>query len=143
MLKLNRQNDSDILSQLDSKENKQGYIKELIRKDMRGSSGVLPVEMIGRLILPVAQRYGIKSVFLFGSYARGEATATSDVDLLIEGGSYEGMFDYMAVKESFEAGLGKNVDLVEMKSLERRTSRAGIRFRAHIERDKVLIYERA
>ena len=34
-IKLNKNTDSDILSYLDSKPNKQGYIKELIRKDMK------------------------------------------------------------------------------------------------------------
>ena len=34
-IKLNKNTDSDILSYLDSKKNKQGYIKELIRKDMK------------------------------------------------------------------------------------------------------------
>lgn len=34
MLKLNLKTDADILDQLDSVENKQGYIKDLIRKDM-------------------------------------------------------------------------------------------------------------
>ena len=34
-IKLNKNTDSDILAYLDSKQNKQGYIKELIRKDMK------------------------------------------------------------------------------------------------------------
>ena len=34
MLKLNLKTDADILDQLDSVENKQGYIKDLIRKDL-------------------------------------------------------------------------------------------------------------
>lgn len=34
-IKLNKNTDSDILYYLDSKPNKQGYIKELIRKDMK------------------------------------------------------------------------------------------------------------
>jgi hypothetical protein len=34
VLKLNRNTDDDILSHLETKENKQGYIKELIRKDI-------------------------------------------------------------------------------------------------------------
>ena len=34
-IKLNKNTDSDILAYLDSKPNKQGYIKELIRKDMK------------------------------------------------------------------------------------------------------------
>lgn len=51
-------------------------------------SGVLAmiftVEEIRRRITPVAVRYRLKAVYLFGSYARGEATDESDVDLLID-----------------------------------------------------------
>lgn len=39
MLKLNLKTDADILDQLDSVENKQGYIKDLIRKDMNKQDG--------------------------------------------------------------------------------------------------------
>lgn len=143
MLKLNRLYDADILCLLDSKENKQGYIKELIRNDMRGRNGILSAEMISCLIIPAAKKYEIEKVFLFGSYARGEAAASSDVDLLIEGGNYHGIFEYMDVKEAFETSLGKAVDLIEAKGLARNASRASKRFREHVERDKVLIYEQA
>ena len=34
-LKLNKESDKDILDKLDSVDNKQGYIKELIRKDLQ------------------------------------------------------------------------------------------------------------
>ncbi len=39
MLKLNLKTDADILDQLDSVENKQGYIKDLIRKDLNKYDG--------------------------------------------------------------------------------------------------------
>lgn len=37
-LKLNKDDDADILAKLDSLDNKQGYIKELIRKDIKGGN---------------------------------------------------------------------------------------------------------
>ena len=39
---------------------------------------------IRRRITPVAVRYRLKAVYLFGSYVRGEATDESDIDLLID-----------------------------------------------------------
>ena len=44
---------------------------------------VYTVEQIAQRILPVAQKYGLKAVYLFGSYARGTATKDSDIDIAI------------------------------------------------------------
>lgn len=41
---------------------------------------------IKNVIAPIAKSYGIKRIYLFGSYAKGEATEESDIDLLIEKG---------------------------------------------------------
>ena len=45
---------------------------------------IYTVEEIRRRITPVAVRHRLKAVYLFGSYARGEATDESDIDLLID-----------------------------------------------------------
>ena len=45
---------------------------------------IYTVEEIRRYITPVAVRYRLKAVYLFGSYARGGATDESDVELLID-----------------------------------------------------------
>ena len=42
---------------------------------------VYSVDEIKESIMPVARNYGVKRVMLFGSYARGEATEDSDIDL--------------------------------------------------------------
>ncbi|MBD8954926.1 MAG: hypothetical protein EGQ71_07840 [Dialister sp.] len=38
------------------------------------------------LLRPLAKKYHVKEIYLFGSYARGEADAQSDLDFLIFGG---------------------------------------------------------
>lgn len=68
--------------------------------------------------LTVIKSYGIKSLALFGSFARDEATNTSDLDLLVE---FEGVvtFDkYMDLKFFLEDSLGLSVDLVSRKMLK-------------------------
>ncbi len=50
------------------------------------SGGVFTIEDIVRLVKPVAEKYGVKAVYLFGSYARGEADEDSDLDFLVFGG---------------------------------------------------------
>lgn len=50
------------------------------------SSCVFTIKDIVRLVKPVAEKYGVKAVYLFGSYARGEADENSDLDFLVFGG---------------------------------------------------------
>ena len=59
------------------------------------------------------QQFGVKSLALFGSVARGEATETSDVDLLIEFERPVGLFHFFTVQRYLEDLLGvAQVDLV-------------------------------
>ena len=51
MLKLNTTNDADILAKLDAIENKQGYIKKLVRDNLKNTESVLTVESIKFLLL--------------------------------------------------------------------------------------------
>ena len=141
MLKLNRNTDADILMKLDSMENRQGYIKELVRKDMREEGEILSLDSIRFLVIPTAKKYRIDRVHLFGSYARAEAKPQSDVDLLIEGGDYHGLMQYAEMLESFEKALGKKVDLVTQLSLENPKRESARRFKENIGKDKVLLYE--
>lgn len=140
LFKFNLTNDADILSKLEEVGNKQGYIKELIRKDIRGEQEILSMDALKYLIRPVAKRYQIDKIYIFGSYARGEATSESDVDVLIETNNKGGLLAYYEILDSLEKRLGKKVDLVEQAAIKRDTSRSGKRFRERVEKDKVLIY---
>jgi uncharacterized protein len=60
----------------------------------------------------------IRSLSVFGSVARGEAGAASDVDLLVEFDRPVGLFHFVTVKERLEALLGVSVDLVTPRGLK-------------------------
>ena len=47
---------------------------------------VFTIKDIVKPVRPVAGKYGIKAVYLSGSYARGEACENSDLDFLVSGG---------------------------------------------------------
>ena len=47
---------------------------------------------IQAIVNPILQQYGVSCAYLFGSYARGEATGQSDIDLRIDGGKIKSMF---------------------------------------------------
>lgn len=70
--------------------------KYLFRNDC--DDGVLSLESIKLLVLPVAKKNSLNSIVLFGSYARNEANSKSDIDLIIDGGNYTGLFGFMEIK---------------------------------------------
>lgn len=80
---------------------------------------VYSIEEIRQKILPVALQYRLHTVYLFGSYARGEAQADSDIDLLVDlsGTDIKGMFALSALFIALEEALQKPVDLVTVSAL--------------------------
>lgn len=139
VLKLNTSSDADILAKLDNENNKQGYIKELVRENMRNRSEVLSVASIKYLLLPIVKRYNISSLSIFGSYARNEATPASDVDILIDGGTYHGLVEYMTLIEDMKSALGRDVDLVTREALNNSKTKADFIFKSNIEREMLVL----
>ena len=142
LLKLNTKTDADVIGKLECVGNKQGYIKNLIRTSLRNNNGPLSMDSIKLLVIPVAIRNGLDGVSIFGSYARDEAKAESDVDLMIYGGHYKGLFEFLIIKEQFEAALGKTVDLISRNALDEDLSVAGRLFKENVIKDERVVYER-
>ena len=94
----------------------------------------LTLGRIKRTVSEVAQRYGAERVWLFGSYARGEAKPDSDVDILIDKGSMRGLA-LGGFLDELEHKLQAAVDVVTLDSLDED-------FRQNIQQDQVLLYER-
>jgi predicted nucleotidyltransferase len=67
---------------------------------------------------PIAEKYGIKKVFVFGSYAKGTAKEKSDIDFIIEkkGSRILSLFDMGALYSDFEKAFGE-IDLVTLESI--------------------------
>jgi len=63
--------------------------------------------------------YSVQALYLFGSVARNEASATSDVDLLVEfeAGAHIGLFDFVRLRRLLAEILGCEVDLVTRDAL--------------------------
>jgi uncharacterized protein len=60
----------------------------------------------------IAQQHGARNLRVFGSVARGEATETSDLDLLVEMEPGRSLLDLVAIKQDLEELLGCKVDVV-------------------------------
>jgi predicted nucleotidyltransferase len=91
------------------------------------------IEELQSIIVPLAQKYGAERIFLFGSYARGDMTNSSDIDLRIDKGSIRGLA-LAGLLVDLEDALGIPVDLIPTTSLDSR-------FLESIHPDEVLIYE--
>lgn len=74
---------------------------------------------IVREVRTYCKEHGVKNLFLFGSYARGDATQSSDIDLLVEfqTGRQISYLDLLIIKSDLERIMGSEVDLVEIASL--------------------------
>ena len=78
----------------------------------------------------------VLKAWLFGSFARGEQRADSDVDILIVPDKMVGLFKLSGMMLDLQEILHVRVDLVTEKGL--------LQFaRETVDRDKILIYERA
>lgn len=64
------------------------------------------------------QSHGLRFIALFGSIARDQASAESDVDLLVEFARRPGFDGYMRLKEHLESLLGRRVDLVMIGAIK-------------------------
>ena len=89
------------------------------------------IEEIAERVRPVAEEYGVDSIYVFGSYSKGTARPDSDVDLLVSAPNIKGIRIgglYLALREA----LGKEIDLI--------TDEADPRFLQIISKDAVHIY---
>ena len=66
------------------------------------------------LVRPLAKKYHVKEIYLFGSYARSEADAQSDLDFLILGGDGFRLTEILSLGEELQEFLQKKVDIFEI-----------------------------
>lgn len=65
-----------------------------------------------------AQRYHVSKIGIFGSYARNEQRADSDIDILVDFDQRIGMFTFVRLEQYIESLTGIKVDLVTSKALK-------------------------
>ena len=62
-------------------------------------------------ITVIAQRYGASNIRVFGSFARGEARADSDLDLLVDMAPDRSLLDTVGLVQDLQETLGRRVDV--------------------------------
>lgn len=111
-----------------------GMIK-LIEAICVGGDLMPDINWIKEKIVPIAIRYGLNKMYLFGSYAKGTATEESDIDLLFERGDKITLLGVSSMLLDLKESLGKSVDLVSVNSLEPS-------FAKEVYGSEVLLYEK-
>jgi len=89
---------------------------------------------ISRIVKPLAEKYGVKNIYLFGSYARGEATEESDLDFLVYWGESLRKTFIFALGEELREVFQKKVDIFEISEIN-----PGSKFYQSVMKDRVLI----
>lgn len=97
---------------------KYNYIIEQLSKInyIDEENGILEIEDIARKCSKVLEKYDVNFCYLFGTYAKGKATPTSDVDLLLSA-NVNGLRFYGLVEE-IRTALHKKVDVLDMNQLK-------------------------
>lgn len=91
------------------------------------------IEEIQAIVEPIARKYGVERVYLFGSYARGDVNENSDIDLRVDKGALKGMFALCGLYTEIEEALKIKVDVLTTGSLEDD-------FLYKIQKEEVLLY---
>ena len=80
---------------------------------------IFTLDKINSLVAPIAKKYGVKEIYLFGSYARGEANENSDLDFLVFGGDNFKLTLIFALAEDLRKALQKDVDVFEINEINK------------------------
>jgi predicted nucleotidyltransferase len=99
---------------------------------------ILTKENIKQIVQDYFKDKPVKNVYLFGSYARGQANTDSDVDLIIDIDDTKkriSLFDFIKLQLGIENALNKKVDLVEAHLFFPRIKKQA-------EKEKLILYKR-
>lgn len=76
------------------------------------------IDKIKKKIEPVAKKYNLKHIWLFGSYAKNMQKKDSDVDIIVRTEDVSDGFKIVEVKFALEEALDKDVDIVTTGSIK-------------------------
>ena len=94
---------------------------------------MLTLEEIREKVIPIAKKYGVKKISLFGSYARGDADEQSDLDFVFDKINSQEKFSYIRFIQDLESEFKCHVDLVGDNISDKN-------FLTEIKNDEVILY---
>ncbi len=100
----------------------------------RQSDMISEIENIKRVLCPIAVKYGVQKVSMFGSRAKNSATESSDYDFLISKGKVDSILSYVSFVNELEEAFGTHVDVVTDTSDDEKIIETA-------RKDGILLYE--
>lgn len=99
------------------------------------NDNIYDIQKISELLTPIFEKYGITKAGIIGSYARGDATAKSDVDLMFQCTRRMSMAEWEALDNDVTMALGKDVDLIEFGTFTPRVAR-------EVDKELIIFYDK-
>ncbi len=97
-------------------------------------SRIIEKRKIYNVIVEFLKGYGARKITIFGSFARGENTTESDIDIIVEFSDKKSLIDIVRIERELSEKLGIKVDLLTNKSLSPYIAE-------EIQKDVEVIYE--
>lgn len=102
------------------------------------TTGFISLDKIKEKTRPIFIDYPVRKAILFGSYAKGKETSSSDIDLFIDtNGELKGL-DFVGLLEILVNTLEKDIDLIDRSHIEEDSS-----IMKEIEKGGLVIYEKS
>lgn len=98
---------------------------------------MVSIEELKTKIIPIAALHGVAEIYLFGSYARGEATSESDIDLVIRPGAIRTFMQLGRFLTDLEAQFPVKLDVLTVDQMESEPL-----LKKNILKDRILIYRK-
>ena len=97
---------------------------------------MLTINEIKSIIAPLVKDYPVRRVILFGSYARGEATEASDVDLIVDSEGQLSYWDLLGIIGDIVKKAPLKVDVLGIEEIKK------LELLDNIRNEGVVVYER-
>ena len=101
------------------------------------SNKIYTIDEIRQIIFPIAIRYGVERMYLFGSYAKNNPTANSDIDIVIDSEGKLLNINFYGLLEEIVEKLKKKIDLFEISEIQINSE-----IYKNIKKEGVVIYEK-
>lgn len=113
--------------------------------NIKQSSKIYSIEEIKNITRQIFSKYNFEKVYLFGSYARGEATKLSDIDIMVVGGNINTFMNLSDFALELVKILKKEVDIVKEENYTKKEVNeyfdlANKLFYSVVCKERVLIY---
>ncbi|MCL2711912.1 MAG: nucleotidyltransferase domain-containing protein [Methanomassiliicoccaceae archaeon] len=111
------------------------YIRSATDTDIMSAANgkTYSIEELREIVAPVAERYGIDRIYLFGSRARGDCSEDSDYDFYVEAGKIKSLFEMTEFRLDLRDAIGNRIDVISTKRMDEK-------FRKNLMKERVLVY---